>query len=373
MKKWLIGIILLILVIFSAVTAVAYYSNRPSSRERKPPPPKYKYSLAERFGISLGGNWPDLSDRELANALDDIAGLGITWIRFDISWERAQQEKNGRIRWEEFDRIIPMAEKRKLNLLPILTYAPKWAAKQLDEEVFFQYAPANPDQFVDFAAKVVRRYAPMGIHTYEVWNEPNMKGFWEPAPSPKDYTELLKKSYIKIKKVDPKAFIISGGLAPVKTANGNISALDFLEEIYKNGGKSYFDALGFHPYSFPDLPGEKLSPSGWWARMSNPVMSIRSIMSANGDEDKQVWGTEFGVPTFGRKDVSESLQAETFENAAVEMQNMPWLRTLFIHTYKDLAADKRFAENSFGLVRFDGTRKPAYYVIKKLLKKKNEN
>jgi len=372
MKKWLIGVIILIFIFLSTITALAYFvlktgKRSPTENHKRLTP---KLALSKRFGISLGGNWPELSDEELESALDDIAGLGFTWIRFDVSWERAQPEKNGPIRWEEFDRIFPAAAKRKLNLLPILTYAPKWAAMPIQEEVFFQLAPADPDQFADFAAKAARRYSPMGIHTYEIWNEPNLKGFWEPASDPKDYTEVLKKSYIKIKQVDPKAFIVSGGLAPVKTRDGNISALEFLEEVYENGGKNYFDALAFHPYAFPDLPGEKLSPSGWWARMSNPISSIRSVMDANGDEGKQIWGTEFGVPTFGRKDVSESLQAKSIASAAEEMQDMPWLRILFIHTYKDLAADKRFAENSFGLVRFDGTKKPAYYTTKKLLKEK---
>ena len=369
----MIGLILLILVAFAVVLAVAYFSNRPS--DWKSNPPEKKYSLSERFGISLGGGWPELSDKELGDALDDIAGLGFKWIRFDISWERAQQEENGHIRWEIFDRIVPFAAKRKLNLLPILTYAPKWASRLPDEEVFFQYAPANPDQFADFAGKAARRYAPLGIHAYEIWNEPNMKGFWEPAPNPKDYANLLKKSYIKIKKADPKAIVISGGLAPVGNKNGNISAFDFLEGIYKNKAKNYFNALGFHPYSFPDLPSKKISPSGWWARMSNPFRSIRSIMDDNSDGKKQVWGTEFGVPTAGRGDVSEALQARSLTDAAKEMQKLPWLRVLFIHTYKDLGSDRRDAENFFGLVRYDGSKKPAYYTIKKLLKKekKREN
>lgn len=35
----------------------------------------------------------------------------------------------------------------------------------------------------------------MGVHAYEVWNEPNIVNFWAPGPDPARYTQLLKLAY----------------------------------------------------------------------------------------------------------------------------------------------------------------------------------
>ena len=98
------------------------------------------------------------------------------------------------------------------------------------------------------------RYAPEGVNTFEIWNEPNSVHFWQPEPNPSAYTVDLMAAYSAIKAVDHSAFVISGGLAPTVSKNGNISAFDFLKAMYADGAEGSFDALGYHAYSFPELP-----------------------------------------------------------------------------------------------------------------------
>ncbi len=86
----------------------------------------------------------------------------------------------------------------------------------------------------------------MGVHTYEVWNEPNLAGFWKPVADPVRYTELLKAAYLAIKQADPLATVVSGGLAPALTSGGDIDAREFAQAMYANGAQGYFDALGHH-------------------------------------------------------------------------------------------------------------------------------
>jgi len=49
------------------------------------------------------------------------------------------------------------------------------------------------------------------------------------------------------------------------------------------------------------------------------------------------------------------------------MSSKPWLATLFFHTYQDLSSNPGSVESYFGLIRYDGTRKPAYYELKDVL------
>ena len=131
---------------------------------------------------------------------------------------------------------------------------------------------------------------------FEIWNEPNIALFWQPKPDPSAYTADLVAAYSAIKAVDPSAFVISGGLAPTVTKNHNISAIDFLKAMYADGAKGSFDAFGYHPYSFPELPD---SNESGWSQMARTSPSLRSVMIRNGDGNKPIWVTEFGAPSGG--------------------------------------------------------------------------
>ncbi|RJQ32857.1 MAG: beta-xylosidase [Actinobacteria bacterium] len=355
--KWLTAIL-----IISVFIIWLTYFRQPSNVAR--------HSLKGRFGISLGDTLPELTDKELDRRLSDIALIGFSWIRFDMSWKWARPSQDKDYEWKMFDRIITVAKKKKLKVLPILTYAPDWAGiKQLRND--YMMSPKDPDQFADFAKEAAKRYVSLGVHAWEIWNEPNIENFWSPEPNIKDYTVMLKKSYLKIKQVDPKATIISGGLAAVaKDTKGRISGLNYLEGIYKNGGKGYFDGVGYHPFSFPRLPSTIITGGGF-AQLDRPLIkSVRSIQADNDDSSKRVWATEFGTPTQGVDKVSESFQVKMVKDVAEQMKKKSWIKVLFWYSYKDISGNPVKAENHFGLVRVNGTKKPAYYTVKNILNKK---
>ena len=136
--------------------------------------------------------------------------------------------------------------------------------------------------------------------------------------------------------------------------------------MYQSGARDYFDAVGYHPYSFPRLT-EQHPVLEWLVADGGPESSIRSIVIDNGDSNKQIWGTEVGTPTSGQSGVNETLQALAYRDSIEQMNNKPWLATLFFHTYRDYSSDPNTIESFFGLIRYDGTRKPAYYELQGLL------
>ena len=319
----------------------------------------------EKVGISVGDNLSSLNDQELDDTLADMESLGVGWLRFDMAWDLVQPNDANHFDWSRFDRIVTAAREHNIEVMPILVFTPRWARQQACVNDF-QCAPADPARFAAFAREAVTHYAPMGVKAWEVWNEPNINMFWLPSPNAAAYTQLLRASYTSIKQADPQATVISGGLSPAENTGSRIAPRDFLSGMYQNGAGGYFDAVGYHPYSYPALPGSILSWSGW-SQMYDLNPSIRSIMIANGDSNKAVWGTETGTPSGGRGDVNETLQAQSYRDSVQQMSSKPWLATLFFHTYQDLSSNPGSVESYFGLIRYDGTRKPAYYELKDVL------
>ncbi len=206
-------------------------------------------------------------------------------------------------------------------------------------------------------------FAPEGVHAYEIWNEPNTAGFWAPAPNPAAYTQLLKLAYTAIKAADPSAAVLSAGLSPYgsygQSDAQHMNPLNFLEAMYANGAAGSFDALAWHPYNFPYGLGYTLWSA--WSQMSQTSPSARSIMIANGDSAKQIWATEFGMPTgTSTRAVSETIQAQFVTDAYAQLKSWSWVGPAFLYSYHDNGSDPTNIEDNFGVIHFDWTPKLAY-------------
>ncbi len=251
---------------------------------------------AAPVGISYGDTLVWDSSSVLSQTLNDALAVGVTTIRLDLGWDDIQPVSASTYNWTNFDKVVQAARSRNLTLLPTLAYTPPWARPLGCTTA--QCAPANPNAFASFAAAASTRYAPMGIHTWEIWNEPNVVDFWQPAPNVAQYVNLLNATSTAIRAADPQSFIVSGGLAPTATSNGNIAPLDFFSQFANQGGISLVDAIGDHPYSYPVPPAYN---AGWnaWQQMTSSSPSIESILVAYGAASKKIWITEYGAPTNG--------------------------------------------------------------------------
>ncbi len=336
-------------------------------------------TLDYRYGIAMGETLSDLNRAELEKRLDDVVRLGAGWIRADLSWSSIQWRDRDTYHWDAYDRIVEEAHERGIRVLPILTYTPKWA-RPSDCTYTDKCGPRNPDEFARFVSVAASRYAPMGVHAWEIWNEPNMGLFWAPHADPERYTDLLKAAHDAIKAVDSDAVVVSGGLAPVATRGANMTAREFLEGMYVHGAKDHFDALGFHPYTYPVLPTD-YNDQNAWSQMEETEWSLRGIMKYNGDGAKDIWLTEYGAPTGGPGSeaddndfnrwrvpdhVTEGYQAELLEEVVREARTYSFVGPLFWYSYQDLGTSEGDRENHFGLRRFDGSIKPAYNSLKSL-------
>jgi hypothetical protein len=350
------------LVFASAATAASAPSHYPNS--------------SVPIGLSYGDSLFGVSPTQIGQTLNDAVNLGVGWIRVDLAWDDIQHDSPTAFNWAPFDNIVHAAAARHLTVLPILDYTPAWArAAGCTSD---KCGPANPAQFAAFAKAAVSRYAPRGVHTWEVWNEPNTVGFWQPAPNPAAYVTLLKAASLAIRNADRSAKVISGGLAPTGTSGGNISQLDFLSAFCAAGGPATVDAVGYHPYSFPILPGY-VADWNAWQQIASTTKSFQSVLAGCAAGTKQVWLTEYGAPTNGpgfgatvannyglghsADHVDEGLQAEMANDSVMLAASSTFIGGLFWYSYRDLGTDPTSTENFFGLRRFDGSGKPAWTAL----------
>lgn len=320
------------------------------------------------FGIAT--NLPAMTTPQLDAALSNMKSMGVTWVRYDMNWANIGSAGPGQYDWSNYDRVVSAVASYGLNSLPILDYTPTWAqdsacsGSQMCE-------PASASDFGQFAEAAASRYGPQGVRTWEIWNEPNISEFFQPAPDPGAYTALLQSAYRGIKSVEGGATVLTAGLAPAATDGTDYAPPDFLNGIYAAGAHGYFDGVGDHPYTWPYLPSFYLEGNAW-----SQLTTLHDIMVDHGDGGKKIWITEYGAPTGGPggeassgqttaeggdDHVTDGLQALMVTNAVDEASSYPWVASFFWYNYIDDGTSADTVENFFGLLTPTGARKPAYY------------
>lgn len=342
----------LLVVIGSFVVASGGHSNLLPPR---PIPPQ---------GTGFATSLTDLSPAELGNRLDEIHATGATWVRQDLSWNTVQEDGPTVYKWQAYDRIVLAANARGLQTLFIINFTPTWArpGSCKDSEMC---APASTDAYARFAGAAVDHFKPLGVHSWEIWNEPNISFRYHPAASPDEYAQMLKKAYRAIIKLDASADVIAASTAPSASDSKNLAPADFLQALYDSGAQGYFTAVSAHPYTYPNTPANS-GPLDAWGQLAR----MHEIMASQGDGDKQIWLTEFGAPTKGPANrpnefVTEAVQAQILTEAVAELKSQKWSGPFFWYDYKDSGNRVNSSENFFGLVRADGSRKPAFDAFKK--------
>jgi hypothetical protein len=321
-----------------------------------------------RIGIAYGDTLVWMNDADLNAALDDAVAVHAHWVRADLSWADVQPNSSTEYLWSGFDRVVAAANARGLNVLPVISYTPAWARDPGCNS--FACPPANSAAFAQFASLAAKRYSAMGVHAWEVWNEENIPIFW-PNPDAQRYATLLRATTTAIRKRDPGATVLMGGMAATDTNNGWIDPRTFLDDVCTYGACKGLTGIAYHPYTFPFLPSDPVSLTSSWNRIENTPVSLRSVLNSHGFPSMKIWLTEDGAPTGGpgtaydgtvtatTDHVTEARQAEIAQNAVVTAAASPNVVGLFWYTDKD---DPNYTSNVryFGLRRDDGSQKPAF-------------
>ena len=270
-----------------------------------PPAVKTDGSMASPdYGIQAFMWWkPEVADRDLQLVQD----AGFKWVKQLVSWQDIEGAGKGEYDWGNLDRIVDQAQQHGLKLVVRVSQDP-------DRPFWAGNPPENTDHFADFLAAMASRYQGR-IQAYQVWNEPNLAREWGGRrPDPTGYARLLKSAYGAIKGADPKATVITAGMAPTGTdteiAMPDTTFYDKMYQAMKGNSDGYFDVLGVHAAGFAAPPevspdeaaADKPKYGGERFFAFRHVEDVRKIMERYGDTDKRVAVLEFGWTSDDRPD-----------------------------------------------------------------------
>lgn len=212
----------------------------------------------------------------------------INWVRTDFDWHGIAP-KRGTWNFRRLDKLIQIAKREKINLLPILDYSVPWATP----------AWKHLDAWGEYVRRTVSRYA-KELPYWEVWNEQNIRGFWRDTPSGKNYALLLKRACEEIRKIDSKLIVLYGGTAGVP--------LGYIEDSFRAGAGKYFDVMNIHPYHWPGTP-EMMIPE---------FRELKKLMKKYNLEDKPIWITEVGWSTARPPVLYREVLPAAFKRAGID-------------------------------------------------------
>ncbi|GAA3209513.1 hypothetical protein GCM10020256_06850 [Streptomyces thermocoprophilus] len=330
------------------------------------------------FGIAYGNRLVWMSDRELSAALDDAVTVGARWVRADLSWADIQPVPLGDFLWWKFDRVVGAAEERGLDVLPVLAYTPPWARPAgcgTDK-----CAPADPEAFAAFAGgggTPVRASGRPPLGGVERAEHSRVLAAGPPIPprTPRCCGRRAGPCGGPTRRPVSSSAGSPPPTPPAVTSRRRTSS----RPSSRGGGGRSVDAVGYHPYTYPALPGTATGPALDWARIDRTRDSLRRLLTAHDAADTPVWITEFGAPTNGPgpasdgrttpageepTHVTEGRQAQIAADAVRTARRTPLVRTLIWYTERDQGTDRSTPENFFGLRRYDGTAKPAFGALR---------
>jgi hypothetical protein len=239
------------------------------------------------FGLNthLATRYPDLASIDVPAEV--VAQSGAGWAREDLHWYRIQPD-SATWDWSFTDAALRALVARKIKIVGVLGHPPGWATPyQGDPASGISFHAPDPQRFAEFSSAVAQRYGRYIDH-WEIWNEPDNPLFWKPKPDATAYAELLRVSSAAIRRADPDAQILLGGINPYDTA--------FLRGVAAAGAWDSFDILALHPYVDPATPeaGNLLaSADALWAlasRLGEKPIWITEIGWASGPSDRDQGG-----------------------------------------------------------------------------------
>ena len=223
------------------------------------------------------------------------------------------------------------------------------------------------DLVVALLSHLMDRYGESDVLTWpiEVWNEPNLPGFWEHADM-KEYCKLFKETFTAIKNLNP-AFKVGGpAICGVKDAEWIKGFLDFCKE---NSLKPDFITRHHYTIEFPEADGhyDYSTLMDEEAGFAN-LQSTRDIIDSF-DEYK---GLPIHITEFSSSYTPKGVIHDTNLNAALMARQLSRLGDMnesysywtFGDVFEETGVPFSLFHGGFGLVAAGSIPKPTFWTFK---------
>jgi len=254
-----------------------------------------------------------------------LAEAGFRWVRMDFVWERIERKKDV-YDWSPYDRLLEAGKPHGTRFLFILDYS-----NSLYEAERSVRSEQGRQAFARWAAAAATRYKGRGI-LWEMWNEPNLRGFWGPTGTTEDYLKLAKAVGEAIRKAAPDEVYIGPATSGIP--------LDYLEECFKAGLLEHWRAVSVHPYRQrpPETVAEDYRRLRALIRRYAPQGKLLPILSGE-------WGYSSVWGGMDEDKQGRYLPRQWLTNLANDVPLSIW------YDWHDDGRDPNEAEHHFGTVR----------------------
>ncbi len=302
------------------------------------------------FGMGINGNY-----QHPWSILDQAQAVGCNLVRD----EEFNEDPN-----QTLDNFYLEATRRKIYLLPLVNINP------------VPVNAADRDAYANRFLRLVNRYGPGGTLWHEnasvdslyapvVWeimNEPYV-GVQGGPYNPSGYAQLVKRVSEVVKAVHPKIKLTAAHETTYFNPGNPDDGKNWLDALYTavpNLG-DYFDLVAVHPYAHDPSPGD---PNARWN--FRRIENIRARLIAKGI-NKDFWITELGNPTncTSGSGHTEAEQAEYLQEYVDLCKGYGYVRAYIHYCYPDFGSSPADCEQHFGVVRYDGSHKPAFDVLRR--------
>ena len=292
--------------------------------------------------------------------------LGTAWTRVRFQW--ADTQEAGPDTWtpEVSDELIEQELAAGRLVVGLLIGIPEWAKDEngLPQGLWLPYDdPGNA--WGVFVRQVTEQYAGRIDH-WIIWNEPDIEAdavahTWDGTVE--DFAQLQRVAYLAAKEANPETTIHLAAFtywADVYAGREQYMArlLDTLQadpEAAQHG--SYFDVATAHIYFQPD-------------QVYDLLLLFQEIMQERGI-DKPIWLVETNAPP--HDDPSWPVEERTLavmqdEQAAYMPQALAsalaaGAERIAVYKMQDTVGDRQANPEPFGLLRLDGSRRPAFRAL----------
>jgi len=332
------------------------------------------------FELSVGSDFPGtlIRDDSQAQLRLAVSELGFRYIRFhaifhDVLGTVRIQDGKTVYDWSKIDQLYDDLLARHIRPFVELGFTPKAIATSQNSIFYWNGNTSHPQpegwrELIDaFIRHIEARYGRDEVRTwfFEVWNEPNLSGFWEGGDQ-KAYFELYDLTSKTIKSIDPVLRV--GG----PSTAGAAWVSEFLAHVKQSGAG--IDFITTHTYGvqggFLDEDGKsdtKLDPSP--DSIIGDVRRVRTQISASPFPGLPLYFSEWSTSYTPRDSVHDSyISAPYILTKLKACQGL--VQGMSYWTYTDLFEEPgpptAAFQGGFGLLNPEGIRKPAYFAYKYL-------
>jgi hypothetical protein len=244
------------------------------------------------------GGWPSAPVGSLR-----VWDAGVLW--------RDVETAPGVYDFSRLDAIVDTAEKHHADVLIVLGQTPPFHAVRPKAKGFYGPGAASPptlESWTAYVTALAQRYAGRPL-VYQVWNEPNIKGFWKGTPA--EMARLTKAAYDVLGSLTPRPMLVAPAFVTRLIGQRAWMSSYFREQVDGVPVASFVDAAALQLY--PDS-------SGTPETTMELLAAVKATLAGFG-VDKPIWNTE----------VNYGLTGAAVDPAPVERQVDNVARTLMLN------------------------------------------